>query len=191
MALACLIPWFRSMVSNISLLQVEKERWFAVQVTPRHEKKVALLLEYKSYRHFLPTSQVRRRWSDRIKILDEPLFPGYVFCQSRAPLLSGLRGTPGIIRIVNFGGKPCPVPDCDIEDLLRVIQSGRDVAGCPYLAAGQTVQVVSGPLIGVSGTITQIKKRNRLVLSLDVIMKSISVEIGESEVAPLARAVSF
>jgi transcription antitermination factor NusG len=177
-------------LSNIPALSCEKELWFAVQVTPRHEKKVASLLEYKNYRQFLPTAPVRRRWSDRVKVLDEPLFPCYVFCRSRSSRLGGLRGTPGIIRVVSFGGKPCPLADYEIENLLRVIESKRDVSACPYLATGQTVHVISGPLTGVRGIITQIKKRNRLVLSVDMIMKSLSIEIDESEIAPFACTAS-
>lgn len=91
---------------------------------------------------------------------------------------------------MSFGGRPCPVADHEMEDLLRVIESRRDVSACPYLATGQTVQVINGPLAGVSGIITQIKKRNRLVLSLDLILKSVSVEIDETEVAPLACGAS-
>lgn len=97
--------------------------------------------------------------------------------------MEAVRSTPGIIRIVCFGGKPHPVPDEDIEALRCVTGLAREIDPHPYLNAGQKVQVVSGPMAGVSGVIVQFKKRNRLVLSVDVIMKSVSVEIDDSEVA--------
>lgn len=123
-ALACSTRWFIAMLSNISPIRFERKPWFAVQVNQRHEEKVPSLLECKNCRHFLPTCRVRRRWSERIKVLDGPLFPGYWFRQSRASVVSEFRGTPGIIRIVRFRGRLCALPgvlpDFEIEDLLRV-----------------------------------------------------------------------
>ena len=99
-----------------------------------------------------------------------------------------VRSSPGIIRIVAFGGKPLPVPDKEIEALQQIVCGKREYSAFPYLNVGQKVQVISGPLIGISGTIMQFKSRDRLVISLDVIMKSVSVEIDQSEVAPSQAA---
>jgi transcription antitermination factor NusG len=159
------------------------EPWLALQVVPRHEKKVDTMLEYRGYAHFLPTRRVRQRWSDRVKVIEQPLFPGYVFCRRQRTLIEVVRSTPGIIRIVCFGGKPHPMPDQEIEALQRLDRLERDVASFPYLRAGQKVQVISGPLAGIVGMIVQFKNRNRLIISVDLIMKSVSVEIEESEVA--------
>lgn len=163
--------------------------WFALQVVPRHEKSVDKILEYRGYSHFLPTCRVRRRWSDRVKIVEEPLFPGYVFCKSQRNLMEIIRGSPGIIRMVTFGGRPQPVPDREIEALQQIVRGQREYSAVSYFTMGQKVRVISGPLTGISGIITQFKKRDRLVISLDVIMKSVSVEIDESEVA-LLQAVA-
>ena len=162
--------------------------WFALQVLPRHEKSVDKTLEYRGYKHFLPTCRVRRRWSDRVRVVEEPLFPGYVFCRSQSNLMEIIRSSPGIIRIVAFGGRPHPVPDREIEALQQIVRGKREYSAVPYFRAGQKVQVISGPLTGISGIITQFKKRDRLVISLDVIMKSISVEIDGSEVTLVQAA---
>lgn len=100
-----------------------------------------------------------------------------------------IRGSPGIIRMVTFGGRPQPVPDREIEALQQIVRGQREYSAVSYFTMGQKVRVISGPLTGISGIITQFKKRDRLVISLDVIMKSVSVEIDESEVA-LLQAVA-
>jgi transcription antitermination factor NusG len=157
--------------------------WFALQVVPRHEKSVDKILEYRGCNHFLPTYRVRRRWSDRVSVVEEPLFHGYVFCRSQSNLMEIIRGSPGIIRIVAFGGRPHAVPDKEIEALQQLVRGKREYSPFPYLSAGQKVQVISGPLTGTIGIITEFRNQNRLVISLDVIMKSVLVEIDQSEVA--------
>jgi transcription antitermination factor NusG len=164
--------------------------WFALQVVPRHEKSVDRILEYRGYTHFLPIYRVRRRWSDRFSVVEEPLFPGYVFCRSQSNLMEVIRGCPGIIRIVAFGGRPHPVPDKEIEALQQIVRGKREYSAFPYLNRGQKVQVISGPLTGISGIITQFKNCDRLVISLDVIMKSVSVEIEQSEVTLVQAAAA-
>jgi transcription antitermination factor NusG len=162
--------------------------WFALQVVPRHEKSVDKILEYIGCDHFLPTYRVRRRWSDRVSVVEEPLFHGYVFCRSQSNLIEIIRGSPGIIRIVAFGGKPHPVPDEEIEALQQIVRGKREYSAFPYLNTVQRVQVISGPFTGISGIITQFKNSDRLVISLEAIMKSVSVEIDQSEVALVQAA---
>src|ERR1041385_1037560 len=166
----------------------DAEPWFALQVVPRHEKSVDKILEYRGCKHFLPTYRVRRRWSDRVSIIEEPLFHGYVFCRSQSNLMEIIRGSPGIIRIVAFGGKPHAVPDKEIEALQHIVRGKREYSAFPYLNVGQKVRVISGPFTGISGIITRFKNHYRLVVSLDVIMKSVSVEIDQSEVASFQGA---
>jgi transcription antitermination factor NusG len=156
--------------------------WFVLQVVPRHEKSVDKILEYRGYTHFLPTHRVRRRWSDRVSVVEEPLFPGYVFCRSQSNLMEVIRGSPGIIRVVAFGRKPHPVPDKEIEALQHIVRGKREYSAFPYLNMGLRVQVISGPFTGISGIITQFKNSHRLVISVEAIMKSVSVEIDQSEV---------
>jgi transcription antitermination factor NusG len=95
---------------------------------------------------------------------------------------------PGFIRIVSFGGRPCSVPDIQIEALQRIIDSKRDICPIPYLALGQKVQIVTGPLSGLIGIVSHYRNCGRLVVSVDLIMRSIVVEINEGEVELLSPA---
>jgi transcription antitermination factor NusG len=159
-----------------------QEQWFAVQVLPQHEKTVSLLLEIKGYQYFLPLYKARRQWSDRTKILLAPLFPGYLFLRSIPTHVGSVRGTPGMIRVVSFGGKPYPITDDEIDALRTVVDTGRNIYSMAYFAAGQKVQVKSGPLAGIKGIITRTKNQQRLVISVEAMMKSVSVEISSDEV---------
>jgi transcription antitermination factor NusG len=129
--------------------------WFALQVMARHEKQVGFILASMGHSHFLPTSSTTPKRSDRIKVIDEPLFPGYVFCRNQGKPLDMVNGAPGIIRVVGVGGKSCPVDDGEIEALQRVVASSRKAARLPYLSTSSIVKVVSGPLSGLTGIIVQ------------------------------------
>lgn len=94
-----------------------------------------------------------------------------------------VRNTPGIIRIVGCGGKPHPVPDHEIDALQRVAQLEREVDVFPYLNVGEQAKVIAGPLSGITGIVTQFRKRSRLIISVNLIMQSVSVEVDESELA--------
>jgi transcription antitermination factor NusG len=158
------------------------EAWFAVQVSPRHEAKVACLLGYKGYQHFLPTYKSRRTWSDRSKTLELPMFPGYVFCRTVDKIVHGLvLATPGVIRVVGFNGKPYPIADEEIDAIRKAVLS-PDALPCPYLKVGQRVRITDGPMAGVTGILTQIKNRHRLVISVELIMKSIAVDVDARDV---------
>jgi transcription antitermination factor NusG len=163
----------------------ETEPWFALQVIPRHEAKVGSILAWKGHQYLLPTSRVRRQWSDRVKAIEQPVFPGYIFCTSQRSLLMGLiRSTPGIIRVVSFGGKPHPVSEEEIQAMQRIVQADREICSFPYLAAGQKVKIIAGPLAGITGIITKLRNRDRLVISVDAIMRSLAVEVDRTEIAP-------
>jgi transcription antitermination factor NusG len=170
-----------------AMIALETEFWFAMQVVPQHEKKVAVLLEHKGYRQFLPTYKASRKWSDRVKLIDLPLFPGYVFCRTQRSLIGRALGTPSIYRVVSFGGRPYPVPEEEITALQQVVHSQRDVCSVPYLAVGRRVEVKTGPLTGVRGFIAQIKNRIRLIISVDLISRSVSVDVHASEVSILSE----
>jgi transcriptional antiterminator NusG len=167
-----------------------EESWFVTQVIPRHEKSVDTILGIKCYQHFLPIHRARRKWSDRTKVVDEPLFPGYVFVRVKRSLMGPILGIPGVIRIVSFGGVPHPISEEEIEALRLVFRSSREVCSFPYLNVGQNVRVISGPLSGIRGIVTKFKKHDRLILSIDLIMKSVSVEINGSEIEPIESKVS-
>ena len=162
--------------------------WFAVRVRSNCERTVATLLEQKGYQRFLPTCQVRTRWSDRIKTSDRILFPGYVFCSFnpcyRLPILS----TPGVLHLVGVGKEPVPVPEVEMSALWTSLQSGAAVGPWPYLQSGDRVIVERGALAGVEGIVTHFKGGCRLVVSIAMLQRSIAAEIERDWVRPLRRS---
>lgn len=165
---------------------MDERLWFAVQVTPNHEVAVDTLLGCKGYERFLPTHMVNRKWADRIKTLQQPMFPGYIFCHCQQAAVTPILRTSGVIRIVNFGGKPCSVPEAEIEGLRRVVQSKKQTYAVPFVAVGNMVQVKDGPLAGIVGIITKLKNRDRLTLSVESIMRSVAIEVDAWEVASIS-----
>jgi transcription antitermination factor NusG len=159
--------------------------WFALQVAPKMENKVALALEAKGIEHLVPRHKVKRAWSDRIKMLELPLFPGYVFCR----LVDGANtlavSTYGVVRIVSFGGKPCPLASDEIVSLQKLSSTSANVRPCPFQSLGSKVRIANGPLAGVVGIISGSKKR-QLVVSIEMLMRSVAVEIDPDYISPLA-----
>jgi transcription antitermination factor NusG len=151
--------------------------WFALQIRSRYEKIAASLLCGKGYELFLPAYKSRRRWSDRIKELEVPLFPGYLFCRfnplDRLPILV----TPGVIQVVGIGKSPVPVDDAEIAALQTAVQSGLPRQPWPFLQIGQRVRVECGPLCGLEGILVDFKGRHRLVLSVTLLQRSVAVEV--------------
>ncbi len=159
--------------------------WYATYTHARHEKKIAQQLEERGIEHFLPVYRSVRRWKDRRKELDLVLFPGYVFVRlSTAQHLRVLQ-LPGVVRFVSFNGQPAAVPGADIEALRNALIQGVRAEHHPYLNVGQRVKVADGPLAGAQGILLRTKTNCRVVISIDAIMRSVSVEIDEEDVVPL------
>jgi transcription antitermination factor NusG len=158
--------------------------WYAVRVRSRHERLVATALEGKGYEQFLPLYRSRRRWADRVKEVDLPLFAGYVFArfdhQQRLPVLK----TPGVVHIVGMGAVPAPVAEAEIAAVQAVLASGLPAVPWPFLAAGKRVLVEKGPLEGLEGILLEIKNRHRIVVSVSLLQRSVSVEIDRTSVRP-------
>lgn len=159
--------------------------WHAVYTHSRHEKKVAQQLEERQIENFLPVYRSVRRWKDRRKELDLVLFPGYVFVRlSFADRLRVLQ-LPGVARFVSFNGKPATLAASDIEALRNGLMKGVRAEHHPYLTVGRRVKVIHGPLAGARGILLRAKTNCRIVISVDAIMRSVSVEIDEADVTPL------
>lgn len=162
--------------------------WFALQVRTRHEGGVANFLTGKGYEPFVPMYQSRRRWSDRIKVVDAPLFPGYLFCRfdinNRLPILT----TPGVIQVVGFNRSPIPVEDAEIDAIQSLVASGFPSQPWPFLQAGDRVQIDSGPLRGLEGLLVELKGSHRLVVSVMLLQRSVAVEIDSALVKSLRSA---
>jgi transcription termination/antitermination protein NusG len=163
--------------------------WYALYTCPRHEKCVAQQIEQRSISCFLPLYRSVRRWKDRRKELELALFPGYVFV--RLALKDRLRvlQLPGAVRLVSFNGEPAVLPEAEIEGLRQRL-SGGCVEPHPYLNVGRRVRVCAGPMQGLEGIIVRRKDRCRVVFSLDLIMRSVAVEVDESDVEPVAGSIN-
>jgi transcriptional antiterminator RfaH len=163
--------------------------WFALQVRVRHEADVTVHLESKGYEWFLPLYTERRRWSDRVKQVEAPLFPGYVFCRfnpnDRLPILK----TPGVSQIVGYSRVPVPVDEQEIESIRTLVASGVPNFPCAYLEVGSRVRIEAGALRGLEGILTDLKGKRRLVLSITLLQRSVAVEI-DSEAVSVVRAAS-
>ena len=172
-----------TLVSNEDILPVG--RWYAVSVRPRHEKLVTRHLEYQGLNYFLPVYRSVRRWKDRRKELDMALFPGYVFVNLNLRYRLGVLQAPGVLRFVTFQGQPAAVPDFEIRALESSLSAGLRPQPHPYLRQGARVRVKRGPLVGAEGILIRRKERFRLVLSIDLIMRSVMFEVDEADVEPL------
>jgi transcription antitermination factor NusG len=147
-------------------------------------------LRGKGYEEFLPLYRSRRRWSDRIKELDLPLFPGYLFCRfDVSDRLMPILTTPGVIGIVGAGKTPVPVDDEEIEAIRALLRSGLVVQPWPFLRVGSKVYIEGGPLAGVEGIISNTDKVYRLVVSVSLLQRSVAVEIDREWARPIAKGM--
>jgi transcription antitermination factor NusG len=161
------------------------QRWFALRVKSRCEKVVATLAQNKGFEQFLPLYQSRRRWSDRLKSLELPLFPGYLFCrldpQHRLPLLT----IPGALHFVGIGKIPVPIEDTEIATIQQAVQSGLLTEPWPFLDVGQRVRLEDGPLAGLEGILVGTAKQQRIVVSVTLLKRSVAVVIERHWATPL------
>jgi len=157
-------------------------RWYATYVCSRHEKQVLSQLRERNVCCLLPVYRSVRRWKDRRKELELVLFPGYVFV--RIDLRERLRvlQLPSVVRFVSFNGQPAALADGEIETLTQGLASGICAEPHPYLKVGQRVYIRYGPLAGAQGILVRRKDRFRVVLSIDLIMRSVAVEVDEADI---------
>lgn len=159
--------------------------WFAVRVRSKFERTVSTVLEYKGVEQFLPTYRSRRIWNDRIKTLDLPLFPGYVFC--RIPLAERNRvvTVDGVVGFVGAGRQPIPISEAEIEAVRAVVQSKAPSEPWPFLKIGETVRISRGALAGIEGILIRVKSSWRLIVSVTLLERSVAVEIDSAYVSPV------
>lgn len=159
--------------------------WFALQVRCRREAYVASQLEGQGYECFLPSYKSVRRWSDRTKELEQPLFPGYLFSrfdfQNRRPLLT----TPGVQLIVGFGSNPTPVEESELAAIRQALTSGLPNQPWPFVQVGQKVRVNYGSFQNLEGILIHFKGVHRVVLSVSLLQRSVAMEIDLAWVTPV------
>ena len=154
-----------------------RSEWHALTVRSRHERVVAEGLCGRGLEQFLPLYQSKRAWSDRTKVVEMPLFPGYVFCRfSEAQRLTAL-SAPGVTAIVGFGGKDAVVEEHELDGVRRVLASGLAVEPWPHVRAGNIVEIHSGPLSGLRGQVVREKGQWRLIVNVDLLQRSVSAEL--------------
>jgi transcription antitermination factor NusG len=160
--------------------------WFALQVRSRWEGTTAGLLQGKGLETLLPTYTTKRKWSDRFKVVESPLFPGYVFCRfdvhNRLPVLI----TPGVICVVGRGKTPIAVDDAEILSVQTAIRSGVHIEPWPYVQIGERVRVKDDVLDGMEGILTSFKGSHRVIISVSLLRRSVALEIDRSRITPLS-----
>ena len=158
--------------------------WYAVYTRSRHEKTVAEQLVQKGLDHFLPLYESVRKWKNGNFKVRLPLFPGYLFVhiplQERLQVLQ----VPGVVQLVGSSGVPLALPQAEIETIRDALTKGLQAHPHPYLKVGSRVRISSGPLQGLQGILLRKKGKVRLVVSVDLIMRSIAIDIDVSEVEP-------
>ena len=165
-----------------------KLSWYALQVRSRKEGYIASQIQGQGFECLLPTYKSIRKWSDRVKELEQPLFPGYLFCRfdflNRRPVIT----TPGVLQIVGFGRTATPVADEEIRALQLAVSSETPKQPWPYLEVGQKVQVVYGNLTGLEGILVNVKGNHRVVLSVTLLQRSVALEVETSWLSPVKEA---
>jgi transcription antitermination factor NusG len=161
--------------------------WYALHTNYQHEKAVARILTQKGFDVFLPLYDVAHRWKDRTKQLSLPLFPCYVFLQGGLDRRLEVLNTPGVFGFVGWSGRAAAIPEAEIEAVLRLIESSLKVEPHPFLKCGDWVRVKSGPLQGIEGILVRKKNLFRLVLSVEMLQKSVAVEVDVTAVEGVAR----
>ena len=157
--------------------------WYALKVRTRSEPTAVTALRNRGFHPFAPTIAERRRYCDRMSVVQVPVFPGYVFCRldwrRKVPVLS----TPMVEYIVTFAGAPAIVPEEEIEAVRRVVEA--DGRPRPYLSVGQRIRIEYGALAGIEGMLEKIGKEHRLVVSVHLLQRSVSIEIDEDQIQPV------
>jgi transcription antitermination factor NusG len=166
----------------------ESSQWFAFRVRPRHEKRVSLALRERGFNEFLPLYKSKRRWADRTKIVEMPLFPGYIFCSALRSTMLPILMTSGVVDVVRAGTNPLPADEAEIEALQQTVSVDVPVEAWPYTEVGESgsFSILRGPLAGLTGILTEVRCSQRLILSVTLLRRSVLVEVHPDWVSPSA-----
>lgn len=154
-------------------------KWFALRVRSRCEKVTATDLANRGYEVCSACAPQRRVWADRIRTVEMAMFPGYIFARFDPSNARDVLTSAELISVVGFGNGYCPVEESEMEALRRVLQSGVEVQREPAMHVGKRVRVCYGPLRGLEGVLVQVKNRNRLVISVSLLQRSVAVEVDD------------
>jgi len=161
--------------------------WYALQCWLRKESMIAAQLEGQGFECFLPKYKSLREWSDRKKEVEQPLFPGYLFCRfdysQRRPVVV----TPGVLQVVGCGRTPTPIEDREMEAIQIAVASGVPGQPWPYLEVGEKVRIHTGKLSGLEGILVNFKGNHRVVLSVTLLQRSVALEVDLAWLASVEK----
>ncbi len=161
--------------------------WYAVQTRSRHEKRVVADLQEKAVRTYLPLCRADHQWSDRRKLVETPLFPGYVFvniaadAQARVTVLQ----TNGVISFLGVRGIGTSIPESEIAAVQTVLQQGVPVEHHPFIQVGQRIRIRGGSLDGLEGLLSGVEGKRNLVVSIELIERSIAIRLSGFSIEPV------
>ena len=165
------------------LLEIETPKWFAVRTSLRWEFRASSELASRGVETYLPRSGARRQWSDRAKVIDQALFPGYLFCRFHLAERVRVLQVPGVKQIVGIGNQPEPISVHQLDNLKTLVAAKTVLAPWPYLNRGQKIQIDRGPLRGVQGFVVQVEPGAlRIVVSLDLLQRSVAAVIDRDSI---------
>ncbi|MBV9625905.1 MAG: UpxY family transcription antiterminator [Acidobacteria bacterium] len=162
-------------------VKTDNSQWYAFYTQSRHEKVVAAQLEQRRLEAFLPLYRSWRRWKDRRKLIELALFPNYVFVKVAIGDRLRVLQLPGVISLVAFNGQPAPLPEQEMNALRKGLKNDIYAEPHPYLRIGKKVKVIAGPMAGVEGILVRKKDRYRVVVSIDVLTRSVAVEVDGAD----------
>jgi len=159
--------------------------WYAARTKARHEATAARYLQSRGIDVFLPLYKSRRQWSDRVKVVELPLFNGYLFVQIETDNFIPVLESPGVVEIVGFGGGPAPIPESEIRAVRRLVSSGLPASPHPYLKAGDRVRIKGGPLDQMEGIFQKVRNQWRFILTVEMLQRAVAVEVDSEMVEPV------
>ena len=161
------------------------EHWYALQVRARSEQMLAQVLVDKNFECYVPCWEQRRAYCDRVIRVAVPVFPGYAFCRFHLGERFRLLETPGVCCIVGIGKTPQAIDDEVVFALKKAFSSDRKISPAAYLQAGETVRIRRGPMAGATGLLVRVKGGSRIVISIHLLQRSVSVEIDADVIEPV------
>jgi len=162
--------------------------WYALQCWVRKEGMIASRLEGQGFECFLPKYKSIREWSDRKKEVEQPLFPGYLFCRFEYSQRRPVVVTPGVLQVVGCSRTPVPVENREIEALQMAVSSQIQSQPWPFLEMGERVRIHTGKLAGLEGILVNFKGNHRVVLSVSLLQRSVALEVDLAWVASLDKS---
>jgi len=179
-----LFPWM-FILKFYQLNKAIMKHWIAIYTKPRHEKTTAAALEEKGFETYLPIVRERRKWSDRKKWVDLPLFKSYMFVRCKPKNGLFVLQTPGVVKLIKFGGDIAIVHPETIKALRLMIEGGYNPTPIDFFIVGDKVEVQEGPMKGIEGEVVRVDKDDRLVVRVDAIQHSVSVQINRGFLKPI------